>query len=424
MNEQQRNREVQQTLTSWMDGVAPAQAPTRLLEETFASTLTTRQARAWPWQRVEIGGGVPALGSPRAAIALVVLGLLVAMVLAVGLAGGSPNATASPTLGPTPRATASPALSPASGPSGPALPASIAISTETTIGVPDLLDFELDATQLVGLGQGQMVRVDLGTGEVMDTVALGGPTDLYNGFASNDDGLWATDSDNRTLYRVDPTTFKVVARIPGGLAPKGVLANADGVWVADVHGGAVLRIDPATNALATSISVGPTGPSGPNWLASGLGSIWVDIPNTRSVVRIDPVTDLVEATLRAPDGFTACGGLLTAADALWVGTCEGSPAVARFDPATNLPVTIVPVPGYGGLTLIGDAVWASVDTGDPNTGLLIRIDPATNTIDRVLEPDVLFAGGGNIAVVGDSVWVHDWSRNRLLRFPLAAFSAA
>jgi len=303
-----------------------------------------------------------------------------------------------------------------------ALPASVSITPETTVPVPDLLGFELDEAELVGLGQGRMVRVDLGTGEITGSVPLGGATDLYNGFARNDAGLWATDSDNQTLYRVDPTTFKVAAAIPAGFAPKGVLANADGVWVADVHFGTVMRVDPATNTVVATITVGPTGSSGPNWLAIGLGSIWVDIPNTASIVRIDPATDLIQATIAAPVGFTACGGFAIGTDAVWVSGCSASAAVGRLDPATNLPVAVVPLPGYGGPTLIDDVPWVSVDTGDENAGLLVRIDPATNTIDRVLVPDVPFGGGSGIVVVGDTVWVHDWSHNRLLRFPLATFA--
>jgi streptogramin lyase len=303
------------------------------------------------------------------------------------------------------------------------LPASVSITADRTVAVPDLLGFQMDATQLWGLMAGSIVRVDLATGKVTNTVPLGGATDLYNGFAMNADGLWATDSDNATLYRVDPTTFKVVAAIPAGFAPKGILANADGVWVADVHFGTVMRIDPATNTIASTITVGPTGSSGPNWLASGLGSIWVDIPNTQSIVRFDPLTNAIQAQITSPVGFTACGGFAIGVDAVWVSGCDASTAVGRFDPTTNLPVTVVDLPGHGGPTLIDDAPWISVDTGDQEHGLLVRIDPATNTIDRVLVPDVPFGGGSGIVVLGEFAWVHDWSHTRLLRFPLAAFRA-
>ena len=422
MNEPQRHHQIEQMLTSWMDGAAPTQTPTRLLEETFASTLKSRQERVWPWHRVERGDRGLGLRVAPAAVALIVLGLLAAMVFALALAGG-PSVPPGPTATPSQPPSIPPSPLAPSPTSGIVLPASISITPEAEVTVPDLLGFELDETELVGLGPGRMVRVDLGTGEITDTVPLGGATDLYNGFATNDAGLWATDSDNATLYHVDPSTFTVAAAIPAGFAPKGILANADGVWVADVHFGTVMRVDPVTNTVVATITVGPTGSSGPNWLASGLGSIWVDIPNTQSIVRFDPQTDAIQAQIPTPVGFTACGGFAIGVDAVWVSGCDASTAVGRFDPTTNLPVTVVDLPGHGGPTLIDDAPWISVDTGDEEHGLLVRIDRATNTIDRVLVPDVPFGGGSGIVVLGEFVWVHDWSHTRLLRFPLAAFRA-
>ena len=38
------------------------------------------------------------------------------------------------------------------------------------------------------------------------------------------------------------------------------------------HEGTVVRIDPATNKVVATVTVGLSGPSGPNWLASGLGT--------------------------------------------------------------------------------------------------------------------------------------------------------
>ena len=418
MNEPRQNREIEQALTSWMEGAAPTQVPTRLLEGTFAETMKSGQARAYPWHRIGLGGRSGGFAGSPVAIALVVLGLLVLVAFALLLAGGS-GPLPGPTVGATP--TSAPTLSPTIATPTFPLPPSSSITADRTVPVPDLIGFEMDGTQLWGLVAGTIVRVDLATSKVTNTVALGGATDLYNAIAVNADGLWATDWDNRTLYRVDRTTFKVVAAIPAGFAPKGVLADADGVWVADTHFGTVMRIDPATNTVDATITVGPTGNSGPNWLASGLGSVWTDIPNNATVVRIDPVTNVVQATLHTPAGFTGCGGMAIGTEAVWVSGCDASAALGRLDPATNLAVTVIDLPGHGGPTLIDDVPWVSVDTGDQEAGLLVRIDPATNTIDRVLVPDVPFGGGGGIVVVGASVWVHDWSHGRLLRFPLAAF---
>ncbi len=426
-----RKQGVEEMLTAWMDGAAPSQAPTRLLEDTFVQTMKTDQLRAFPWHRPLLGAGRAFGGGSRARIALVLVGALLVVIVAglggggprqpspsAGPSGSSPVPSPTPTLIPTqrPRPTGVPAQTTAP------LPPSTSITAEATVPEPDLLGFETDGTLLWALVPGRIDRIDPSTNTVTGSVPVGKTTDLFNGLAVNADGLWATEWYSATLYRVDPATLTVVASIPAGLAPKGILANADGVWVADTHGGAVLRIDPATNTVIASAEVGPLGNSGPNWLASGLGSIWVDIPNDFSIVRIDPVTNTVQARIDVPEGFTACGGLAIGTDVAWVGGCDASAALGRIDPRTNAPLTVVPLPGHGGPTYIGGALWVSVDTGDASTGMLVRIDPATNTVNRVLVPDRPFGGGGGIVVVGGSVWVSDGYNGVALRFPLAAFA--
>lgn len=419
MNDRRRDQNIEQSLASWMDGAAPTQAPTRLLEDTFVQTMKTDQVRVYPWDRIALGGrSFDLVGSPMTA-ALVVLGLVLVMAFALVLAGGGLNASPSP----SPSGSTRPIQTATTRPRSTLLPAtSTTITAEATIPVPDLLGWEIDGTQLWGLVPGSIDRIDLATGTVTDSVPIGLATNLWNGFARNEDGLWATEWETATLYRVDPATLKQVAAIPVGKAPKGILATTDGVWVADTHDGKVLRIDPATNTVAAVIVVGPTGSSGPNWLASGLGSVWVDIPNNGTIVRIDPVTDAIQATLKPPKNFVPCGGIAIGNDAAWVSGCDSSAGVAHLDPGTNLPVAVAALPGHGGPTLIGDVPWISLDTGDENAGMLVRIDPVTNTIDRVLVPDVPFGGGGGIGVVGNFVWVHDYVHGVLLQFPLSAFS--
>jgi len=55
MSDRRTDRDVNQALTSWMGEVAPQRAPTRLLEETFARTTGTGQARAYPWHKLPVG---------------------------------------------------------------------------------------------------------------------------------------------------------------------------------------------------------------------------------------------------------------------------------------------------------------------------------------------------------------------------------
>lgn len=419
MNERRADRDIQQALTAWMDDAAPKQAPTRLLEDTFVQTMKTEQARVYPWSRLGIGLRPSVGGASNARIALVLVGALLVVALAAALTGGglpvpSPSASSpAPTV-----SSAAPTKSVRS-----TLPPSTSITAEASIPVSGSLAMASDGVSLYVLAGGRIDRIDPVSNAVSGSVSVGLSSDLYNGLAVNTVGLWTTDSTTAIMTRVDATTLLVAARIPAGSAPKGVLADAAGVWVADVHGGAVLRFDLTSNLPVGSVTVGPTGNSGPNWLASGLDSIWVGVPNNGTVARIDPTADTIQATIQMPDGFTPCGGLAVATDAVWITACAGAGTMARIDPSTNTSATTVTLPGFAfNPTIIEGAVWASIDNGNARSGMLVRINAATNLIDRVLIPGAPFGGGGDIVVAAGSVWVVDGYNNVVLRLPLAAFA--
>ena len=190
--------------------------------------------------------------------------------------------------------------------------------------------------------------------------------------------------------------------------------------MAHTHDGTVSRIDPATNTVAETITVGPTGNSGPNWLASGLGSIWVNIPNAATVVRIDQVTSAVQTSIAIPTLATPCGGIAVGNDAVWMSSCGGS-TLTRIDPTSNTVTAILDVGGGSSPRIINGAAWISIDRGaDPAS--IFRIDPATNQFDRALSPGDGFRGGGEMVVAAGSLWIMDGASNRVLRLPLSAFA--
>src|SRR4029078_7405370 len=139
---------------------------------------------------------------------------------------------------------------------------------------------------------GAVARIDPTRNTAGPAIQTGGTTDLYNDISVDKKCVWITDWDRTTLFRIDPTTSKATA-IEVGPFLKGVLATGSAVWVAATHDGKVYRIDPGTNKIGDTITVRPSGNSGPNWLGAGFGSIWVSVPNAWSVVRIDPVTNTV-----------------------------------------------------------------------------------------------------------------------------------
>ncbi len=117
----------------------------------------------------------------------------------------------------------------------------------------------------------QVARLDLGTGDVrlFDLPAdSAGPLQIY----PHPDGgsVWVADQGvlldrpaGDTLYRLDASTGEVLASIPVGQGPHGVVVTPDGasVWVTLLVDGSVQRVDVADGRVAATLPVGE-GPNG------------------------------------------------------------------------------------------------------------------------------------------------------------------
>jgi DNA-binding beta-propeller fold protein YncE len=407
-------------LGAWMNDAAPASIPVLVLEEAFARTMSSRQVRVYPWQRV---AGRRARPGGLTGFALsATAGVLVA-VLAFGAFGGGFGMTPAPSPTPSPTPTATPVPSGSPSPSPPALvPVPIAPTASVGVGRPQSL--ASDGTAVWVLTEtGVVRRIDPATNTLGTAISTGATTDAYQGISAAANGVWVTEFNTATLFRIDPATSKVVNTMKVGLAPKGVLASGTAVWVADVHDGKVFRVNLATNAIVATITVGPTGNSGPNWLASGLGSIWVDIPNDHSVVRIDAITNAIRATIPIPNEATPCGGFAVTPTAVWNMPCDGPQVMTRIDPATNTVVATLELDRRGYNPAVIDGVpWVSIFTGESGPGRLGRMSSSTNAVDLELAPGPTFGGGGDMVIAAGSVWVIDGGNDRVLRLPLTGFT--
>ena len=411
--------DVDLTLDRWMDAVAPERAPGSVLEGTFARTMTTSQDRPVPWRRIRIGARPRARFASVAWVALVVLLAIAVVAVALLSSGGPPLLTE---VTPSASATASPSPSPPATPSG---PPPISVTPEATISVQKPLFMATDGAVPWLINEaGEVVRIDPASNSIGASNVIGPPGDPYQGIAADATAVWVTDWTTQHIFRVDPGTLQVAETITAGSGSKGVIVAESRVWVADTRGGAVLRIDPETNLVAATVNVGPTGPSGPNWLADGLGSVWVDVPNNGTVARIDPVTDTVQATIHAPDTFTPCGGIAVGTDAAWVTACAEQKQMIAIDAADDTVRATIQLDGFGYYpTMIDGAPWVALNRERADNGQIVRIDPLTDSVDRVLVPGTSFHGGGNLVVAAGSVWVFDALHNVVIRLPLSAFGS-
>jgi hypothetical protein len=143
---------------------------------------------------------------------------------------------------------------------------------------------------------------------------VGSPQSLAFGHGA----LWDADHSG-WLVKIDPATFKVVARRRLDFGPHGVVITRDAVVVADAHGSRLVEADPVTAKIqrVAKLSVAPIYP------AVGAGSIWSASAESWSgsavddrVVRIRPSTLTISETLHlgaSVDGVAFGFGSLWAA---------------------------------------------------------------------------------------------------------------
>jgi YVTN family beta-propeller protein len=302
---------------------------------------------------------------------------------------------------------------------------------QASIDLPDYVDAVVEAfgSEWITVGNYQsteLVRVDLGSNAITDTISLGDPVQGSPGeLAASADAIWVTKYYENVVDRIDPATDTIVAKIPVGTSPVGVLSAFGSIWVANSHGGSVTRIDPATDQVVATIPAGYSGSmeAGPWQLAAGAGAVWVDngrpfffsAPGAKEFVqRIDPATNAVVASIRVPG--LGCDTMVAVGSSLWLNDdiCATGTSITRVNMDTSRlaqTVQIVTDPSgcLAGLTSIGDQLWVGYDRKlNPHLGYcgyaaVERLDPSTGQVlgRYGLGPRSIYG----LASGGGSLWV-------------------
>jgi streptogramin lyase len=172
-----------------------------------------------------------------------------------------------------------------------------------------------------------------------------------------------------SLARISPHGMRVVSYVGVGRDPAAVAVGPNAVWVANAGDGTVTRVDPGTGQVVRTIGIGAEVSD----VAVGFGSVWVAGGNDGTVTRIDLALNQVERTITpAPASIVAPSAIFfVAVDDKHVWVTQGN-ALLRIDPATNQVDRRVTVGSPLGLAAGGGYVW--VTNGAER---LLRIDAAT-----------------------------------------------
>jgi len=222
-------------------------------------------------------------------------------------------------------------------------------------------------------------------------VPVANPAGLAYGYGS----VWAVDTTDNTLFRINPATHAVIAPIPVGAAPAAVTVTGQNVWVANSGDGTVSWVNAAANRVVRTITVG----NDPVAIASWPSGVWVANQGDGTVDRINPLTGAV--TMRNIPVGLGPDGIAAGPHAVWVAN-GGDGTVTKIDPVTGLPAS-APIPvgaGPVGIAVTRTAVWVA-NSLSLNVS---KIDPATNQVTATIP---VHDGPSAIVAAGGSVWVSD-----------------
>lgn len=266
---------------------------------------------------------------------------------------------------------------------------------------PLLLTTALDQVWTLNLGDGTLSRVDPVT-NAATTVRIGEAV----GFASNGPDLWVAVDGNR-LLRIDGQTGTQEASLRLGRRRLFALRNAGfpaighgSIWLTVPELGrldlpnSLWRLDPKTGRVIARIGIGP------DPLPPLIDGRYIWIVSLNGLSRIDVRTQEVLMVVPSTGPGVGPWGVAAGAGSVWMGQQYGE--VWRIDPETAKPTAKIPLDGPPrGLATGGGLVWVTTETS------LLSIDPATNEVARMvpLTTRIVDQGPIGVAYLDGSVWV-------------------
>jgi peptide/nickel transport system substrate-binding protein len=252
---------------------------------------------------------------------------------------------------------------------------------------------------------GAVVRVDLASRQVEDTVPLdGSPSTLAVGGGS----VWAATARGDTVYRIDQATERITDRIALGDASVEALAYGFGrLWVADSHDQELLAYDPATDRPARTFGIDVQ----PSALATGAGGVWIADYEHGLVEEVDPRSGADLGTTHVGSGPAA---IAVGDGAVWVANSLVN-TVSRIDPAS---VTAGPAITVGNDPVALAVNGGSVSVANEYASSVSRIDARRNEVVQTTAigggPTALAAAAGRIWVGTTAIGAHRGGTLRLL----------
>ena len=267
-------------------------------------------------------------------------------------------------------------------------PAGGQIGAPVSVGSPEALAYGDGSVWAVNSTEGTLSRINPATHAVVDQIPVGStPTAV----AVTGQDVWVTNGGDGTVSQVNTAANKVVQTIPVGNLPAAITNGPSGVWVANEGDDTADQINPATGTVTKTVQVGGR----PDGIAAGPDAVWVANSEDGTVSRIDPATGDVSAPISVGSGPA---GIAVTPAAVWVANSLDL-TVSKIDPATGRVTDVIPVgDGPSAIVAARNGVWVSNEFA----ATLDHIDPQADHVDRAVS---LGSSPRGIAVTGSGIWV-------------------
>jgi DNA-binding beta-propeller fold protein YncE len=224
------------------------------------------------------------------------------------------------------------------------------------------------------------------------------------------DSLLVLSKGDLTLSIVDPSTLKVLARVPSGPDPHEVIASTDGkfAYISNYGGGTghfITVVDLLARKTLATVDLGAL--RGPHGLTYAGGKLWFTVEGSKAIGRLDPATNKVDWVLGTGQNHTHM--IYVFDDLKRIVTSNISSATlsiidqtAGRNPATDWDETVIPVGrGAEGFDITGHQLWAA----NAQDGTISIIDLAAKKVVETLNANVKsanrlkFTPDGKLALV-------------------------
>jgi streptogramin lyase len=213
-----------------------------------------------------------------------------------------------------------------------------------------------DAIWVTSYQDVMVMKIDPSSNQVVGSVNPGGKGPL--GIAYFDGYIWVANHDGvprGSVVKIDPAKMKVVDLIYLGdesqAGPNWIAVGAGSLWVGVPNADAVFRIDPVSDAVMAKIPDSGVGGE----IVADDHNVWVAGGDVPGVTHIDPATNIATQV----ENEVGSGGALTMGEGyVWFGT---SITLDRIDPKSRRVVGTLEMPGPSfGSTVAFGYVWITV----------------------------------------------------------------